>query len=837
MPTTYQTLLHYSDWGLDELLRLANLLTDGNKPQRASRLAQFLDKRHYNGDFSHSDLLNFIDPNYMITQLRADDTVYFEMNDEGINRFKRQFDRIAQLRKPGKVLAIQFMYDSPDHVNFEVIHRELKNETLRAVEHAVHGLRDDTDIDDFTSSEYAYLQAFEHCTDIKLRWVPLDILPEDVAFFPFLNKTGVDASFASIFEDIDERNYTDNCFFNSLVQSGEFTTEQLEQIRLANQSRYVNEFDIRTIADTFQKHIVIHKVDVDGSKTQPLSYGPSDGPEIKLLIRFNHCMLYKNVPCELAYLEHKAVIDANPRINQKRKHFIRKFNVKTNSFEYAKSEKGMDLNKFIDKALELNLFIPFRSFEQDIANRFMNHVPCFDTLDYSPESVRPYKAYVHDNRYSSYIIAPDPSSIPPTPNKIIFYNDLETVLPNVPSTANVFRHRSNLRCITLPKSSLRSMKAIYPGFDGTNDEFVTYIDFMSKVCGFPIWQYESLASIAVHYANVNHCYDGVYETSGIVTAFIQKCSPGPTVRNIANDYKVDSDIIDIDINSSYGSAITSLGGIPKGKPKPFGSQMFEGHDVPKPFTSTPPQHADVWFAQIDIKDYHSRFEHDTFPLLHQTGRIFTNSVMFATIQKYYDVQYEFINGYYFDEGLNTNICKVVQRLYNLRRQHPQYSKVFKFFISTLFGRSLFCESAIKTITCTEPELEKTLAKCGGRLHGYTRRAYGKYNVQYLKSFNFSYCIPHFGGLILSQGKSSIYNIAYGILHGQNVYRINTDSIIMDKTVFDQHNIIQFVGDNLGQFKIEWEAHSLYLINTSSFVAFTDSEPVARGVAARKYLQK
>ena len=353
----------------------------------------------------------------------------------------------------------------------------------------------------------------------------------------------------------------------------------------------------------------------------------------------------------------------------------------------------------------------------------------------------------------------------------------------------------------------------------TKEDFTEFLNLMQSICGFPIWQHESLASVAVHLAQNRHCYDGVYECSGIVSAFIQKCSKGPIVQNIADNLKISKDIIDIDINSSYGSAIVAMGGIPKGKPQPF--------------TSSIPQDSTVWFAQIHIHSVKCKLSNDPFPLIKHEGLIFTNSIVFNQILRYYDVQYEIINGYSFNQGFNSNICTLVTDLYSNRLKYPQYSKTFKFLISTLFGRSLFSESPIKTISCTEQDLHKTLARVGARLFSYKSKRGGKYEVNYIKSFNFSYCIPQFGSLILSQGKVSIYNIVYGILKGQNVYRINTDSIIMDYEAFTKNNLSQLIGEGLGKFKIEFNASYLHLINSSSYLAQTSEGIRARGVAARK----
>ena len=94
-------------------------------------------------------------------------------------------------------------------------------------------------------------------------------------------------------------------------------------------------------------------------------------------------------------------------------------------------KKGMDLKDFITLALVLNLLIPFDDSQHLSADSYMNYIPAFDNLNFSPESIRSYKEIKYDQRYEHYIISPTENTTPYF-NGIIFYHDLKDVVQSLP---------------------------------------------------------------------------------------------------------------------------------------------------------------------------------------------------------------------------------------------------------------------------------------------------------------------------------------------------------------------------------------------------------------------
>ena len=341
----------------------------------------------------------------LIRKIKSGHTVELTLDKQGADVLELAFDKLSKLRRKGMTLTMEFIYDDAGElVTHQILSRVFKDETIKRIRNAIRSLNGHSNelYDDFTSSEEAIMFALLEVKAIRLRWVDGYMNDQDVGFFPFINKTGIDLSFAAIYSHFDPSNYSENCLFKSLSQSGEFTDEQLQQIKISNQSRYVYEYDIESIATTFNKHITIHRVDVDGHKVKPLEYGnPSSPSKIKLLIRFNHVMLYRDVPCCAAYLKNKDAIDKMEKINPARKCFINRFDT-TGRYSYGK--KGMDLNEFITLALDLKLLLPFNDPQYITADKFLNYIPAFDNLNYSPESTRPYKCIDYKQKYNQYLI-------------------------------------------------------------------------------------------------------------------------------------------------------------------------------------------------------------------------------------------------------------------------------------------------------------------------------------------------------------------------------------------------------------------------------------------------
>ena len=198
------------------------------------------------------------------------------------------------------------------------------------------------------------------------------------------------------------------------------------------------------------------------------------------------------------------------------------------------------------------------------------------------------------------------------------------------------------------------------------EKFASLVD---EAIGEDINNYISLASMAHNYLIKEGCYDGVLQMSGVPRAFIQKCVVGGRTMCAENkkslNFNKDSGVLfsDFDAVSLYPSAMSRMVGFLKGKPKII--KTFE------------PDKYDGYFVCIKVKSIKKKYKFPCVSLLTDEGiRNFTNDLVgeylyldktgLEDFVKYHGAEYEFVNGYYYNEGHNGTIRTVINHLFNQR---------------------------------------------------------------------------------------------------------------------------------------------------------------------------
>ena len=235
---------------------------------------------------------------------------------------------------------------------------------------------------------------------------------------------------------------------------------------------------------------------------------------------------------------------------------------------------------------------------------------------------------------------------------------------------------------------------------------------------------------------------------------------------------------------------------------------------------------DGYFIRIEIL---SVGKHRQFPLLSKINeygvRIFSNDMVGAIVfidrvgledaVKYQDIKFRVIDGYYFDEGRNNKINKVIKHLFDTRKKMKESKnpaeKTIKLFMNSIYGKMIL--KPIDTDTKVIPEWRKD---------DYLFRNYNfikecikvgnNYYVKLIKSINEHFNYVHCGVEVLSTSKR-IMNEVMCLAEDKelSIFYQDTDSIhiIYDevetlrkafKTEYDR----ELVGDNLGQFHIDFE---------------------------------
>ena len=302
-------------------------------------------------------------------------------------------------------------------------------------------------------------------------------------------------------------------------------------------------------------------------------------------------------------------------------------------------------------------------------------------------------------------------------------------------------------------------------------------------------------------------FDDVYELSGIVKSFAQKCIRGGLVRTLYDGcFEVD-DVTCFDLNSSYGTSMTQMNGIPKGKPKPFYKHI--------------PVNACYYWVQVNIKNISSD-KLGRYGFVNE-GINFVDSITLNEIKKYVKCDIEIINGYYFDEGFNDNLKHVVHSIFDLRKV-DELNKMGKNMLSSLYGKSLQNAQQFKIKMVHKNEMNKFIGQNGNYIYTITKNKNDMYTVKLLKSLNLNFNIPQFGVSVLSESRKRLNDVIYKCSTlNIPIYAIKTDSIVVDNDKVDILPIT--IGNELGQFKIEYVAKNIKFTSPKCYKAILNDDSI------------
>ncbi len=383
--------------------------------------------------------------------------------------------------------------------------------------------------------------------------------------------------------------------------------------------------------------------------------------------------------------------------------------------------------------------------------------------------------------------------------------------------------------------------------------YSTYRNWILEALDLDIDCCWTTASLADKYLHSKGCYDGVYQLSGTPQFFIQKCVVGgrtmmrdnekqsfngtddKTDKKSSNIQSTGSDgkpvrptgsggnkMADYDGVSLYPSSMTRMDGFLKGTPKVLTTEQMK-----KSFLDT----IDGYFIKIQIKKVN---KHRHFPLMSSINkegvRVFTNDMVGkyqyvdkVTLEDYIefqDIEYDIIKGYYYDEGRNTTIKKVIQYLFNERLKKKKDKNpiqiVYKLIMNASFGKTI-----LKPITTDE-----LVISGDDKFHKYLIKNYNhiielnemfeckKYRVKIHKSINKHFNYASCGVEILSMSKRIMNEVmCLAEDKGLKIFYQDTDSLHIDyddvtilKKEFTKKYGRELDGKKLGQFHIDFDLY-------------------------------
>ena len=170
-----------------------------------------------------------------------------------------------------------------------------------------------------------------------------------------------------------------------------------------------------------------------------------------------------------------------------------------------------------------------------------------------------------------------------------------------------------------------------------------------------------------------------------------------------------------------------------------------------------------------------------------------------------------------DKEPNTKIKQLINTLYDIRkRSNPKLATTLKFMMNSCFGYSIKRPKTIKHKYTNN--VDKYIETFAPYVYKY------KYNddcvsgyVHLINSFVSHFTIPQFAKSLLDAYKRKMDEIKSIV----NVYYTNIDAILINEQDYNKLKSLGYIGNELGQFKIEHVFNEIAIMSPKRYVAKLD----------------
>ncbi len=339
--------------------------------------------------------------------------------------------------------------------------------------------------------------------------------------------------------------------------------------------------------------------------------------------------------------------------------------------------------------------------------------------------------------------------------------------------------------------------------------------------GLNIDQIYTSASLSKLYAENQGCFEETYELSGIPQTFINQAMYGGRVMTQENKMilKENCKIVTLDANSLYPSAMINIKGFLKGRPKVIPKSCLNMNFL---------NEQDYYYVDIKINKILKRRKMPLLCIKKEDNILYTDDIEeFKDIEitvgktylenliKFQLIEFDVIRGYYFDDGFNDKIVKVINYLFEkrneLKKEGNSAQEIYKLIMNSIYGRCLMKPKTKKLVIKEKNEMLNYLIRNKTNIE-MIEKIYEseKYCIREYKEINNDYNSVHIGCQILDESKN-IMNKVITLAEDQDIdiYYTDTDSIHLDienvhklskiYEILHQENIMH---DNLGGFKMD-----------------------------------
>ena len=367
-----------------------------------------------------------------------------------------------------------------------------------------------------------------------------------------------------------------------------------------------------------------------------------------------------------------------------------------------------------------------------------------------------------------------------------------------------------------------------------------YVDIINNITSqngktpLHLHNYLTISSLTDSYMKVNGAYDEVFEMSGYLREFCSRAIQGGRV-NVCKDFVkkvVDETLEDFDGVSLYPSAIDRCCrelGLPIGYGeviKSFGVDRF-----------------DYYIVKILLKKINKKQQNSFIGIKNESGIleyvnevkeggeiIYVDKITLQDYIEFHEIEYDFIDGVYWDNGFNKKMGELINEFFNARLKYKKLKKeakteqesngydalqnVVKLMMNSSYGKTIIKTSNKKISYVNKNRIGEKTGDFGKNYVYSNFNTITKYreineNQLEIEQYNVdtSYNRCHIGCLILSYSKrimNEVMNTAND--NKLDIYYQDTDSLhIKQKDVpvlQEKYNIKynrELVGKDLGQF--------------------------------------
>ena len=617
------------------------------------------------------------------------------------------------------------------------------------------------------------------------------------AKWAWINNTTIDLTKYGIFNSFDLNNYRYPCFIWALEQSKQLSDSEVEFIKQIVNTKYFPMDNLKKICKKLNICVEVRTLDAK-NKTHITRFGDSNKRIIKLLLRDNHYMLDEDVPLSTYYIENYKFVDENINPNSKvydKKTLVSRLYPDGNVKDTSK--KGLNINKVIDLFFKNNYFDPLS--EQEL----------YQTL-FVDKNVN-YVDLTYPDCCAEPVYRPE---ITETKKNVVFVDDFKPIIQ-----AN--------RDAYITKSKVETDDTIYRksnqwfNFNDVSSEEIDKIrNIFREKFEIDFVSFSTPASIGHELMHKYNCFDNVFELCGKPAEFISKCSAKVVCAPAFGKKQEESgDFVCLDKIGSYSSIYTRFEGIPCGKPK----IMKTMDDL---------QNYSDYYLYLNITAINCKHSEDRFPTITKPGPVFVSRLSFENLLKHYDIEYNFISGYYFDEGFNENIKRLATDLYNIRndlkRNNERIQCVFKLILNTLWGRCTYKPKLLLKKVKSADRLDYLLNKHSKFMYSYRKCNNSTVQITLANPLALDYGIPHFSSNILSYSRAFMNDIYFKASDmNMPIYYSRTDSLLINR---DHAYKLNIIGNELGDFQIEYDNIAYFKIfSANRFVWEYSDEKESRRV--------